>query len=109
MPTIVVSPAFDGQGKRRHGRFNVRLQSTLEIIREATKQPLLDSARVLLSRGCDPNARINMIWHDKPKAVSLTAVIGQAAQFDVMAERFVRRPANPEVQRPVQIMDTAAK
>jgi hypothetical protein len=34
--TIVVSPAFDNRGKRRHGRFDVRLQRNAEVICEAT-------------------------------------------------------------------------
>jgi hypothetical protein len=50
--TIVVSSAFDRRGKRRHGRFDVRVQGGDEVICEATQQPMLDASRVLLRREC---------------------------------------------------------
>jgi hypothetical protein len=56
--TIVVSPAFDRRGKRRHGRFDVRLQGGDEVICGATQQPMLDASRVLPRRGVDPTTTI---------------------------------------------------
>jgi hypothetical protein len=88
---IVVSPAFDHSGKRRHGRFDVRLQGGKEVICEATQQPLLDASRVLLLGGVDPTTLICKVSVDAPAAVRMRAPIGVAAQYDVMGERFVRR------------------
>jgi hypothetical protein len=51
---IVTTPSFDGQGRRRHGRFDVRLQGNDEVICKATRQLLLDASRVLLRRGGIP-------------------------------------------------------
>src|SRR5712675_2003685 len=89
--TIVVSPAFDRRGKRRHGRFDVRLQGGDEIICEATQQPMLDASRVLLLRGADPATVICKVRDDAPTIVTMRAPIGVAAQYDVMGEKFVRR------------------
>ncbi len=91
--TIVVSPSFDRRGKRRHGRFDVRLQGCDEIICEATQQPLLDASRVLLSRGFDPSTVICKVRSDAPTVVAMRAPIGVAAKFDVMGSAFVRRKA----------------
>jgi hypothetical protein len=89
--TIVVSPAFDNRGKRRHDRFDARLQSSDEVICEATRQPLLDASRELLRRGADPNATICKVHASAPAVVTMRARIGVAAQYDVMGEKFVRR------------------
>jgi hypothetical protein len=89
--TIVVSPAFDNRGKRRHDRFDVRLQGSDEVICEATRQPLLDASRELLRRGADPNATICKVRASEPAVVTMRARIGVAAQYDVMGEKFVRR------------------
>jgi hypothetical protein len=89
--TIVVSPAFDHRGKRRHDRFDARLQGGEEVICEATRQPLLDASRELLRRGADPTATICMVHASAPAVVTMRAPIGVAAQFDVMGEKFVRR------------------
>ncbi|MCK1542042.1 hypothetical protein IVB12_08675 [Bradyrhizobium sp. 179] len=91
--TIIVKPAFDRRGRRQHDRFDAYLRETGELICRATRQPLLDGSRVLLSRGYDPADRICMVWPHKPEVVAMTAVIGKAAQFDVMGEKFVRRKA----------------
>jgi hypothetical protein len=101
--TIIVKPAFDHRGRRHHDRFDACLRDTGELICRATRQPLLDSSWVLLSRGYDPNARISMIWHDKPQTVAMMALIGKAAQFDVMSCRFVRR-WSAKVDLQIQIM-----
>jgi hypothetical protein len=91
--TIVVSPVFDRYGKRRHGRFNVRLKDSLEIICEATQQPLLDAARIMLRRGIDPGTKIWKVRADAPSIVTMKSIVGIAAQFDVMGGAFVRRKA----------------
>jgi hypothetical protein len=89
---IVVSPAFDHRGKRRHDRFDARLQGgDDEIICEATRQPLLDASRELLRRGADPTATICMAHASAPAVVTMRAPISVAAQFDVMGSAFVRR------------------
>jgi hypothetical protein len=89
--TIVVSPAFDHRGKRRHDRFDARLQGGEEVVCDATRQPLLDASRELLRRGADPTATICMVHASAPAVVTMRAPIGVAAQFDVMGEKFVRR------------------
>jgi hypothetical protein len=89
--TIVVSPAFDNRGKRRHDRFDARLQSSDEVICEVTRQPLIDASRELLRRGADPNATICKVSASEPAVVTLRARIGVAAQYEVMGEKFVRR------------------
>jgi hypothetical protein len=89
--TIVVSPAFDRRGKRRHGRFDGRLQGDDEVICEATQQPMLDASRVLLRRGVDPTTTICKVRVEAPTIVTMRASIGVAAQYDVMGEKFVRR------------------
>ena len=89
--TIVVSPAFNNRGKRRHDRFDVRLQGSDEVICEATRQPLLDASRELRRRGADPNATICKVRASEPAVVTMRARIGVAAQYDVMGEKFVRR------------------
>jgi hypothetical protein len=88
---IVVSSSFDRRGKRRHGRFDVRLQGCEEIICEATQQPLLDASRVLLCRGFDPSTVICKVRSDAPTVVTMRAPTGVAAKFDVMGSAFVRR------------------
>jgi hypothetical protein len=105
---IVTTPSFDGQGKRRHGRFDVRLQGGDEVICEATQQPLLDASRVLLQRGADPTATICRVRADASTIVTMRAPIGVAAEYDVMGEKFVRRkkPATgpmpgSEIENPV--------
>ena len=88
---IVTTPSFDGHGKRRHGRFDVRLKDSDEIICDATQQPMLDAARIMLRRGVDPSTIICKVRSDAPMVVTMRAPIGVAAQYDVMGEKFVRR------------------
>jgi hypothetical protein len=102
---IVVTPSFDRTGKRRHDRFDAYLRDTGEVICTATRQPLLDSSRVLLSRGYDSTDVICKVWSHKPQVVSMRAPIGVAAQYDVMGEKFVRRKAakpDPAQKKPLQ-------
>jgi hypothetical protein len=58
--TIVVLPAFDYRGKRRHDRFDARLQSGDEVICQAA-QRLLDGSFKLRRRGADPTASICVV------------------------------------------------
>jgi hypothetical protein len=88
---IVVSPAFDRHGKRRHGRFDARRKGFEEIICKATQQPLLDASRVLLRRGVDPSTLVCMVRSDAPTIVTMRAPISVAAKYNVMGEKFVRR------------------
>jgi hypothetical protein len=88
---IAVSPSFDRLGKRRHERFDARLKDSDELICEATRQPLLDAARVMLGRSVDPSTVICMVHAHAPAVVTVRATIGVAAQFDVMGEKFIRR------------------
>jgi hypothetical protein len=108
--TIVVKPAFDSRGRRQHDRFDGHLRDTGELICHATRQPLLDASRVLLSRGYDPSDHICMEWSHKPQIVAMIGILGEAAQFDVMGERFVRRKApkpDPTDQRRVPLPEDA--
>jgi hypothetical protein len=88
---IVISPSFDRRGKRRHDRFDARLKDDAEVICAATRQPLLDTSRVLLARRFDPSTVLCMVHSHAPTVVTLRSPIGVAAQFDVMGEKFVRR------------------
>ncbi|MCK1642477.1 hypothetical protein IVA95_34205 [Bradyrhizobium sp. 157] len=102
---IIVSPSFDHRGKRRHGRFDARLKDTDEVICSATRQPLLDGSRVLLDKGHDPSIVIRMAYAHAPTVITSWAVIGVAAQYDVMGEKFVRRKktAGPMPGAPIKI------
>lgn len=88
--TVIVSPAFDRRGKRRHGRFDVRLQGDDEVICTATT-PMAAASRALLRRGVDPTTTICKVRVDAPQIVTMQAAIGLAADFDVMGNAFVRR------------------
>jgi hypothetical protein len=88
---IVTTPSFDGHGKRRQGRFDARLKDSDEVICEATRQPLLDAARIMLRRGVDPSTTISKVSVDAPTIVTMRAPIGIAAQYDIMGVKFVRR------------------
>jgi hypothetical protein len=90
---IVTTPAFGRTGKRKHERFDTYLRDTGELICIATRQPLLDASRVLLARGYDPKDVICKVTSEAPQIVTMRAIIGIAAQYDVMGEKFVRRKA----------------
>jgi hypothetical protein len=89
--TILVSPAFDRRGKRRHDRFDARLKDGDDVVCEATRQPLLDSSRVFLGKNFCPSSAICMVHAHAPAVVAMRAQIGVAARYDVMCEKFVRR------------------
>ncbi len=106
----MVKPACDGRGRRRQDRFDAHLRDTDELICRATRQPLLDASRALLNRGNNPDDHICMVWSHKPQTVAMSALIGKAAQFDVMGEKFVRRKAtglDPIDQRRIVLPEDA--
>lgn len=88
---IIVSPSFDHCGKRRHDRFDARARDTDEVICRATRQPVLDGSRVLLDKGHSPSTVIRMAYAHAHAVITGWAIIGEAAQYDVMGEKFVRR------------------
>jgi hypothetical protein len=90
---IVVTPAFSRTGKRKHEQFAAYLRDTGELICTATRQPLLDASRELLARGYDPKDVICKVRSEAPQLVTMRAIIGIAAQYDLMGEKFVRRKA----------------
>ena len=90
---IVVTPAFNSNGKRRHDRYDAHLRDTGELICSATRQPLLDASRELLARGYDHKDVICKVTSEAPQIVTMRAIIGIAAEYDVMGEKFVRRKA----------------
>jgi hypothetical protein len=107
---VIISPSFDHRGKRRHDRFDARLKDTDEVICMATRQPLLDASRVLIGRAHDPSTKICMAYAHAPTVITSWAIIGVAAQYDVMGEKFVRRKttAGPMPSAPIKI-DVSAK
>jgi hypothetical protein len=90
---IVVTSAFSRTGKRKHEQFAAYLRDTGELICTATCQPLLDASRELLARGYDPKDVICKVRSEAPQLVTMRAIIGIAAQYDVVGEKFVRRKA----------------
>lgn len=102
---IIVSPAFDRRGKRRHDRFDARVEDTDEVICLGTRQPVLDGSRVLLDKGHSPSTVIRMAYAHAPAVITGWAIIGEAAQYDVMGEKFVRRKttAGSMPSAPIQI------
>ncbi|UPT96130.1 hypothetical protein J4G48_0045055 [Bradyrhizobium barranii subsp. apii] len=88
---IIVSPSFDHRGKRRHDRFDARVKDTDEVICRATRQPVLDGSRVLIDKGYSPSTAIRMAYAHATAVITGWAIIGEAAQYDVMGEKFVRR------------------
>jgi hypothetical protein len=85
---LVVSPAFDGRGRRRHEQFEARLSGDVLCV---SRQPLLDAARALLNRGMDPSTVLAKVHADNPSVVTLKSPVGVAATLDVMGTRFVLR------------------
>jgi len=72
---IVIHPA-----KSQPGRFVACLGE--RVLHTATRQPLLDCARILLGEGADPTARIEM-RHAGAEYVALSSTIGAAARLTV--------------------------
>jgi hypothetical protein len=88
--TIVVTPAFDSAGKRRHELFEARLLGHSETIC-ISAQPLLDCSRILLQAGFKGSLILKMVHARAPDVVALSGPLEVAAQLDVMGARFVRR------------------
>ena len=94
--TINISPAFDGQGVRRHGLFFADLDGRQLCI---SRQPLLDAARVLLAEGVDPETPI-ATRHAGADFDAMTSTVGAAAKWTVrenetQSPHFVRWEAFP--------------
>ena len=77
--TINVSPAFDGQGVRRHGLFFADLDGRQLCI---SRQPLLDASRVLLAEGIDPETPI-VTRHAGADFDAMMSTVGAAAGMTV--------------------------
>jgi hypothetical protein len=88
--TIVVTPAFDRMGRRRHELFEARLKNRDQLIC-VSAQPLLDCCRILLQAGYNGTAVLKKVHASNPDRVTLSAPIQIGARFDVMGDRFVRR------------------
>jgi hypothetical protein len=97
---LVVSPV------RRPGHFRAQLGHR-ELV--TSRQPFLDSARVLLGEGCDP-ATVLVMRHAGSKTNSLRATIGTAAKLTVAEgeldpprfrawKPFVSRAGSPRMSR----------
>jgi hypothetical protein len=105
--TIVVTPAFDSNGNRRHELFEARLLGHEEIIC-ISAQPLLDCSRVLLQAGFKESAILKMVHRKSPYVVALSGSIQAAAQLDVMGAHFVRRNTTGQASRPSRGVKAAA-
>lgn len=88
---ILISLAFNDRSQRLHDRFDAHIRDTGELLCRATRQPLLDCSRALLARGCNETDIIGMVWAHAPQTIAMTAVIGQAARYDVLGGKFVKR------------------
>ena len=78
---IVIHPVKPPMAsKSRPGRFIACLGE--RVLHSATRQPLLDCARILLGEGADPTARIEM-RHAGAEYVALSSTIGAAAKLTV--------------------------
>ncbi len=78
---IVVEPVG------RRGRFRARLDG--RVIVAASTQPFLDAARILIARGCDPSAVMEM-HHQGTTAFAMRGPLRVAARLDVKDARFVK-------------------
>ena len=73
---IIVTPTA-----RRPGRYDARLEDGCVIV-QASRQPFLDAARVLINRGVDPSTTLEM-WHDGAAHHALRAKLAHAAKLAV--------------------------
>jgi hypothetical protein len=81
-----------------------------------SNDPFLDAARVLKSRGIDPNTRIQMVRKNNPGVVTLSSTVGKAAglrvkesgsgvtftkwePFSEVAKASLRKRGNPAAAR----------
>jgi hypothetical protein len=79
---IIVSP------KGKPGHFRAKLESTGELLVGLSRQPFVDSARVLAGKGHNGNATLVM-KHAGSDTVALTAKLSTAARLSVEGDRFV--------------------
>ena len=85
----------------RHGRFEARLADG-EIIIRASTQPFFDAARVLVARGFNSEAVLQMVRENGTE--SLRALLGEAAKLTVeeggrISPRFRRwKPFDPSLR-----------
>jgi hypothetical protein len=76
-PLILVSPI-----RTAPGRFQARLGSTGELLVESSRQPFADAARVLVEKGYDPAAVLEM-KHEGSDIVALRGPLLKAARLSV--------------------------
>ena len=94
---IVIHPARPPMAsKSRPGRFIACLGE--RVLHSATRQPLLDCARILLGEGADPTARIEM-RHAGAEYVALSSTIGAAAKLTVVERDQGNGPVFEEWKR----------
>jgi hypothetical protein len=104
---IIVSPI-----KTSPGRFQAALSTTGELLVASSRQPFVDSARVLVEKGCDPTVMLVMM-HAGSTVVALRARLGKAARLSVEegvnGPRFVpfRKDLKPYVGAPPIPSDTS--
>jgi hypothetical protein len=85
------------------GRFRSKIDG--RVIVESSRQPFVDSARVLIGEGCDPSVALHM-KHTGSDVVALRAPLGKAARLSVEegpnGPRFVpfRKDPKPCVDAP---------
>ena len=114
--TINISPAFDGQGVRRHGLFFADLDGRQLYI---SRQPLLDASRMLLAEGVNPGTPI-VTRHAGSGFDVMTSTVGAAAKWTVREDEtrsphlapyktFSRDDVQPPMRsRRQQVSDTAS-
>jgi hypothetical protein len=93
---ILVSPI-----RSSPGHFQARLESTDELLVGASRQPFVDSARVLINYGHDPNA-VLLMKHSGSETVALRARLSKAARVGVEegphGPRFVAFRTGPKTR-----------
>jgi hypothetical protein len=93
---ILVSPI-----RTSPGHFQARLESTDELLVGASRQPFVDSARVLINYGHDPNA-VMLMKHSGSDIVALRVRLSKAARVGVEegpnGPRFVAFRTGPKTR-----------
>ncbi len=77
----------------RPGRYSARLPDGTELV-SSSRQPLLDSARVLINWGYLPETRVEM-WRPGASQFAMRAVLGVAARLTVDETRTIFVPWKP--------------
>jgi hypothetical protein len=78
--TIIALPAVDADGIRLRGKFDTVFGTT--VLARATREPLLDAARRLMSLGFDPDTTV-ILKHLGSDTECLRSRIGAAAKLTV--------------------------